>query len=111
MNYSSKILNYFATAPDYSQVLLVSGAPPVERRNDSMAVLFNAILTSGDIRETLATFLSHIQRNVGADALQNGVFSFGIQKLGRFRVQYLTQRGSCAIIIDKIIEFVAEKCN
>lgn len=106
MNYSSKILTHFATAANHSQVILVSGAPPVERQNDTIQVLFNAILTAGDIRETLATFLTHVQRTVGSDVLQEGTFSFGIQKLGRFRVQYLTQRGSHAVIIEKMSDAI-----
>jgi twitching motility protein PilT len=102
MNYASKILNYLASQDGFSQVLLVAGAPPVDKRDSQLHIVINAILTPDDIRDTLTTFASHVRRAGGPEIGRQGVFSFGMPNLGRFRVHHLTQRGSDLVAIQKM---------
>ena len=102
MNYATKILNYLANQDGFSQVLLVAGAPPIDKRNSEVHIVINAILTPDDIRDTLTTFATHVRRTGVPDLGRQGVFSLGLPNLGRFRVQYLTQRGSDLVAIQKM---------
>jgi twitching motility protein PilT len=102
MNYATKILNYLANQDGFSQVLLVAGAPPIDKRNSDVHIVINTILTPDDIRDTLGTFASHVRRTGVPDLGRQGVFSFGMPNLGRFRVHYLTQRGSDLVAIQKM---------
>lgn len=102
MNYSSQILSHLSKSDQAGHVLLVAGAPPVEKNGDSVKVLFNSLLTPDDIRDTLMTFLSHVRRAGAAELGATGMFSFGMSKMGRFRVHYLTQRGSVMVSIQRM---------
>lgn len=100
MNLSTQILAFLAETDERVQVVLAPGAPPVARRGGEMQVVSSAILGPMDIRETLATFLSHSRTNQPV-AVQ-GSFAFGMAKMGRFRVHYFTQRGSSVVSIHRI---------
>ncbi|TFG80221.1 MAG: hypothetical protein E4H19_15740 [Chromatiales bacterium] len=100
MNLSTQILAFLAEPDERVQVVLAPGAPPVARRGGEMQVVSSAILGPMDIRETLATFLSHSRTNQPV-AVQ-GSFAFGMAKMGRFRVHYFTQRGSSVVSIHRI---------
>ena len=102
MNYASSVLGYLSEAAHSPQVLLVSGAPPVARKGDDLDIVFNSILTPQDIRETLGTFTSHVSVSGGVSIGSQGVFSFGISNMGRFRVHYFTQRGSMVVAVWKV---------
>ena len=102
MNYASKILNYLGEGNRYSQVLLVAGAPPVEKLGTEFHIVINVVLTPEDIRDTLSFFSGHARRSGAADMGSHGVFAFGMPKLGRFRVHYLTQRGSVFLSIQRM---------
>lgn len=103
MNYASKILQHLAQAPAFTELLLAPGAPPVERRADSsLQVAFPQILGPQDIRETLGAFSSHARALTDTAAMPHGTFSFGMHGLGRFRVSFVTQRGSNVLSIQKI---------
>ena len=102
MNYASKILSYLGEGNRFSQVLLVAGAPPVEKEGSAFHIVINVVLTPDDIRDTLAFFSGHARRSGAADMGNHGVFAFGMPKLGRFRVHYLTQRGSVFLSIQRM---------
>lgn len=102
MNYASKILTYLADGDRPSQVLLVAGAPPVEKFGEELKIAFNSLLTPDDIRDTLNTFSSHVRRDIASDLGGAGVFSFGMPGVGRFRVHYMTQRGSKIVTIQRM---------
>ncbi|MEI8352743.1 MAG: twitching motility protein, partial [bacterium] len=102
MNYSSQILNHLSKGEQAGHVLLVAGAPAVEKNGNLVKVLFNSLLTPDDIRDTLLTFLSHVRRSGAAELGATGMFSFGMAKMGRFRVHYLTQRGSIMVSIQRM---------
>jgi twitching motility protein PilT len=102
MNYASKILTYLGEGNRFSQVLLVAGAPPVEKMGDEFRIIINAVFTPDDIRDTLAFFASNARRSGSSDLGNHGVFAFGMPKLGRFKVYYLTQRGSIFVSIQRM---------
>ncbi|MEI6563045.1 MAG: ATPase, T2SS/T4P/T4SS family [bacterium] len=102
MNYASKILTYLGGDNRFSQVLLVAGAPPVEKKGTEFHIVINTVLTPDDIRDTLATLASHARRSGPTDMGKHGVFAFGMPNLGRFRVHYLTQRGSDFVAIQRM---------
>lgn len=111
MNYASKILAYLGEGNRFSQVLLVAGAPPVEKAGTEFKIIINAVFTADDIRDTLAFFASNVRRSGSADLGNHGVFAFGMAKLGRFKVHYLTQRGSVFVSIQRMTDDIPELKN
>ena len=102
MNYASKILGYLAEGERNGQILLVAGAPAVEKQGDQVKIVFSAVLTPEDVRDTLLSFNSHVRRSSAAELAGAGVFSFGMPKMGRFRVHFMTQRGSMLVSISRM---------
>ena len=102
MNYASKILTYLGEGDRFTQVLLSAGAPPVEKVGAKFNLVINAVFTPDDIRDTLAFFASHARRAGTTDLGSHGMFAFGMPKLGRFKVHYLTQRGSYFVSIQRM---------
>lgn len=102
MNHAPKILAYLGEGNRFSRVLLVAGAPPVEKVGAEFHIVVNAVLTPDDIRETLAFFASHSRRVGPTDLGNHGIFAFGLPKMGRFKVHYLTQRGSVFVSIQRM---------
>jgi len=102
MNYAGKILAYLGEPNRFSQVLLIAGAPPVEKVGTQLRIVINTVLTPEDIRDTLATFASHARRSGSSDMGGQGVFAFGLPNQGRFKIHYLTQRGSIFVSIQRM---------
>lgn len=102
MNYASKILGYLSETEREGYVLLVGGAPAVEKTGDSIKIVFNAVLTPEDIRDTLLSFVTHCRRAATTELTGAGVFSFGMPNMGRFRVHYAMQRGSMMVGIQRM---------
>lgn len=102
MNYAAKILAYLGEPDRFSQILLIAGAPPVEKAGSQFKIVLNTVLTPDDIRDTLATFASHARRSGPSDMGKQGVFAFGMPNQGRFRIHYLTQRGSDFVSIQRM---------
>jgi twitching motility protein PilT len=102
MNYAAKILAYLNEPDRFAQILLIAGAPPVEKRGDQFRIVINTVLTPDDIRDTLATFASHARRTIPSDLGQQGVFAFGMPNQGRFKIHFLTQRGSNFVSIQRM---------
>jgi len=102
MNYAGKILTYLGEPDRFSQVLLIAGAPPVEKVGTQFRIVINAVLTPEDIRDTLSTFASHARRSGSSELGNQGVFAFGIPNQGRFKIHYLTQRGSVFVSIQRM---------
>lgn len=102
MNYASKIFSHLGEPNRFSQILLIAGAPPVEKVGTQLKIIINTILTPEDIRETLATFASHARRTGVGDMSTQGVFAFGMPNQGRFKIHYLTQRGSNFVSIQRM---------
>jgi twitching motility protein PilT len=102
MNYASKIITYLAAEDRVTRVILVAGAPPIEKRGHELRVVIEAILNPDDVRDTLSSLASHVNHSGTATLGDHGVFSFGIPTLGRFRVHHLTQRGSDMVCIQRM---------
>jgi twitching motility protein PilT len=100
MNYAPSILDYLAQSPDLTEVLLAPGSLPMRRDTNGMTPIGEAPLTEQDVRDTLTTLIAH-GKTIGPNA-KSGVFSFGIPQRGRFRVGFLTQRGTFAARILKV---------
>ncbi len=102
MNYAAKILAYLGEPDRFSQVLLIAGAPPIEKVGTQFRIVINTILTPDDIRDTLAIFASHARRTGVSEMGNQGVFAFGMTNQGRFKIHYLTQRGSTFVSIQRM---------
>ena len=102
MNYSQKILAYLGEPDRFLQVYLIAGAPPVENTESQFNIIINTVLTPEDIRDTLVSFASHSSRLNTGDLGQQGVFAFGLPSQGRFKVHYLTQRGTPFVSIQRM---------
>jgi len=101
MNYAPQILNYLGSLGTVSEVFLAPNASPMERKGGKLVRFMPVVLTSEDIRDTLVALKSYASGSLGPLG-KEGSFSFSIHKSGRFRVAYMTQRGSYVISIIKI---------
>ncbi len=100
MNYMPQIINYMSKTEDITEIYLVPKNFIVERREGKLIRISDSILTPEDVRDTLIALKSQTPIVVGPLG-REGSFSFGIQNVGRFRVNYITQRGSYVIHILK----------
>jgi twitching motility protein PilT len=113
MNYAPQILNYLGSVSTVSEIFLAPNASPMERREGKLVRFMPVVLTSEDIRDTLMALKSHASGSLGPLG-KEGSFSFGIHKSGRFKVVYMTQRGSYVISIIKTpfeIPTIEELCQ
>jgi twitching motility protein PilT len=113
MDYAPQILNYLGSVSTVSEVFLAPNASPMERKEGKLVKFMPVVLTSEDIRDTLVALKSRASGSLGPLG-KEGSFSFSIQKSGRFRVTYMTQRGSYVISIIKIpfeIPIIEELCQ
>ncbi|MFN3976457.1 MAG: twitching motility protein, partial [Aquificaceae bacterium] len=100
MNYAPYVINYLSTKEDIAEIYLVPKAFISERRGNRLIKISDTLLTPEDIRDTLVALRSYTSSVLGPLG-REGVFSFGLQNIGRFRVSYITQRGSYAVHILK----------
>jgi Tfp pilus assembly protein, ATPase PilU len=113
MNYAPQILNYLGSVSTVSEVFLAPNTSPMERRDGKLIRFMQVVLTSEDIRDTLVALKIYASGSLGPLG-KEGSFSFSIHKSGRFRVTYITQRGSYIISIIKIpfeIPTIEELCQ
>ena len=100
MNYAPSILDFLSQSPDLTEVLLAPGALPMRRDRDGLTPIGETPLSEQDVRDTLGTLASHSKTaNAGS---KSGVFSFGMTQRGRFRVSFMTQRGSPVASVLKV---------
>lgn len=101
MNYFEQILLLLTEGEEFGELLLAPNAPPVMRSGEGMKVALNQVLSADDIAQTLQALRS---RGPQSDRRGNGAeaFSFGIPDRGRFRVNYVSQRGSKVVSIRRI---------
>ncbi len=100
MNYAPQIISYLGSREDVTEIYLVPRAFIMERRGGKLVKLSDDLLSPEDIRDTLVALRSHSPLTLGPLG-REGMFSFGIQNVGRFRVSYMTQRGSYVVHIIK----------
>lgn len=100
MNYAPSILEFLAKSPDLTEVLLAPGTLPMRRDREGLTPIGDATLTDQDVHDTLLTLIAHT-KTIAPNA-KSGVFSFGIPQRGRFRVGFMTQRGTYVASILKV---------
>ncbi|MFN7065309.1 MAG: twitching motility protein [Aquificaceae bacterium] len=100
MNYTPFIINYLGTKQDITELYLAPKAFIMEKRGGKLIKASNTLLSPEDIRDTLVSLRSHTPFATGPLG-KEGVFSFGLQEIGRLRVSYVTQRGSYVVHILK----------
>lgn len=102
MNRSQEILDYLANDAKPCSVVLAPNAPPVMHSAGEVRVILSLVLSSGDVFDTLLALKGQSsKRELDANSM-SGAFSFGLRKVGRIRVTYLTQRGSKVVSISRI---------
>ncbi|MCX8164901.1 MAG: twitching motility protein [Aquificaceae bacterium] len=94
------IINYLSSGEEISEIYLVPGAFITERKGNKLIKVSDNPLTAEDIRDTLVALRSHTPFALGPIG-REGMFSFGVKNIGRFRISYLTQRGSYVVHILK----------
>ncbi len=103
MNRSNEIIDYLTNTKNANELIIAPHAPPVVRENGNLSVAINNIYDAQDIIDTMSAFRNRSLAAVATgDNSKSGSFSFGIRSVGRFRVNYLTQRGSPIITITVI---------
>lgn len=100
MNYAPHLISYLSASEDITEVYLVPKAFIMEKKGQKLIKVSDTLLTPEDIRDTLVALRSHTPFSLGPLG-REGMFSFGLQNVGRFRVKYITQRGSYVVHIIK----------
>ncbi len=98
MNYLPQVIKYLSSTQDIAEIYMVPKAPPVDRKDEKLVKVMDVILNPEDIRDTLLALRSYVSSSPGPLG-NEGVFSFGISNVGRFKVSYTAQRGSYAVNI------------
>jgi len=98
MNYLERILILLAETGGFGDLVMAPNAPPVVRKSDGMNVALNTVFTAEDIHETLVALKGRCQ-TADTSLAGSGTFSFGIAAKGRFRVDYVSQRGSKVVCV------------
>ncbi len=117
MNYARRLFDYFNEDKSRNHIVLAPNAPPIEQAPNGINVALEAVLDDNDITDTLLGLQTYSGENnaltpCNADvpAMLSDTFCLSIRGTGRFRVSYLTQRGSKAITISRI-PFAIPSCN
>jgi len=100
MNYAPQIISYLSSSDEISEVFLAPNTFPLERKNGRLVKCLDVVLTNEDVRDTLIALRSYSSTPI-SHLGKEGSFSFSLHKVGRFRVVYVTQRGSYVISIVK----------
>jgi len=98
MNYAPLIFEKVKEEGGAVEITLVAGAPIFLRKGRTLSELTHSPLTPNDVKETLISLREHASHQQRLEP-HRGVFSFGLEGLGRFRVIYFTQRGSLVLSI------------
>ncbi len=96
MNYMPHIINYMSKRDDIVEIYMAPKSAPVEKREGVLVRILDTVFTPEDVRDTLVAFKSHTPHALGPLG-REGSFSFGLHGVGRFRVTYITQRGSYVV--------------
>ena len=102
MNRSTEILACLSADNVPRTLILAPNAPPVSRTAEGARAALNIILSPEDVNDTLIGMRTHAGSMGGLPPEPVGAFSFGLRGVGRFKVGYLTQRGSKVVSITRI---------
>ena len=101
MNYTPQLLEVLAQSAEYRELFLAPYAVPALRRPGDLRPVADQPMSDRDIQDTLVALRAQAGGS-SATLGKEGSFSFGLSGVGRFRVWYLTQRGSYIVAIFKI---------
>ena len=100
MNRTAEIIDYLSKPDTPNDIVIAPNAPPIIRIDGKISVALNTVFDALDITDTMAAFknkaLANIKENMSE---QSGSFSFGIRSVGRFRINYVTQRGTVIMVV------------
>jgi len=102
MNRSSEILNYLTQQDGPAEIIIAPNAPPVTRVASGVELALNVVLDPGDVTDTLMALRARSSQPETAAMPVAGSFSFGMPNIGRFRVSYVSQRGSKAMRVVRV---------
>lgn len=103
MNRSTEILDYLSGQAESCELVVAPNAPPVTRdAAGRLCVALSLILDSADVADTLMSLRGRASQMGIGGLPASGEFSFGVKDVGRFRVAYVTQRGSKALRIARM---------
>jgi Tfp pilus assembly ATPase PilU len=100
------ILDFLGRDETAATVVVAAGAPPSLRGEHGLSVAIDRIMTPKDIYEMMMAFRNYAQISDDLAALAAGSFAFPVPRMGRFRVDYLTQRGSYVLTVTRILSQV-----
>jgi twitching motility protein PilT len=116
MDYTKQLFDYFAESEEHMQLVVTPHAPPIERLLHSIEVAMETIWTEEDLSDTLIGLKAYSEKQALSAQLNNTslqkseTFCLSIKGIGRFRVSYLTQRGSFAFTMQRI-PFSIKQCS
>ncbi|MCX7591527.1 MAG: ATPase, T2SS/T4P/T4SS family [Kiritimatiellae bacterium] len=102
MNRANDIIAYLSRAEESQILVLAPHAPPIDRTAEGIKIALNQVLDASDINDTLAALSNRAPSGPATTIGSAGTFSFGVRGVGRFRVTYVTQRGSKIVGIYRI---------
>jgi twitching motility protein PilT len=103
MNRASEIIDYLSNPRTPDMLIVAPKAPPVSRSLGEVTVAIPSVFDAQDVSDTLGAFRTRALASSSDSAMgMTGSFSFGIRDVGRFRVNYATQRGSRILSILRI---------
>lgn len=103
MNRANEVIDYLSKSDNPDTLIIAPSAPPVSRTGREIGVAMATVFDSQDVNDTLGAFRTRALAAAGETAMSKaGTFSFGIKEVGRFRVNYATQRGSRIMTIVRI---------
>lgn len=95
MKRAAEILEFLAKPETPNSVLIAPSAPPVTRAvGGGMDVALNILLDAGDVYDTIAALMAQAGHTSEETMRPAGTFPVVVPGVGRFRVQFSTQRGS-----------------
>jgi twitching motility protein PilT len=100
----SGLLELLAVDNGYDEFVLAPHAPALARggQGEGWQLVASEVLRASDVEEVIELCVRHAARLESADLGEAGSFSFGIEHMGRFRLTYITQRGSRSVTIVRI---------
>jgi twitching motility protein PilT len=115
VNYANEIISYLSRAEGPCSVTIAPKAPPVSKdQTGALSVAFSKILDAADVSDTLLSFRTQAGGSDVLPTTRSGSFSFGIKNIGRFRVCFITQRGSKVTSITRVpyaVPALADVCQ
>ena len=102
MNRAAELIDYLSRASDCDVLVVAPMAPPVDRNAQGLRVALTKVFDAADVGDTLTNLRSRAAGGDNPATDPSGTFSFGLKDVGRFRVSYMTQRGSKVVSITRV---------